>query len=227
MRTSSCNASTSSRSTRPPTTSAHASQSHAEIVGVDATNDTVVDLNGTAAGDAIELLGDDPAALTPDFASGQLIVADTGCYQPSDPDAGGDGGPGPRLGRGVESVALSTGTPTWLYQTSDVDRLQGIVWVDGTHAFVNLGSDWFAWNPTQTTLGGVVANFPQGPLYDGAGRIVGLSFATPDAGSDAGVTWSVVAMDVATSQLSTIANAPFQSVVPSTGGYGVASALLQ
>jgi hypothetical protein len=56
---------------------------------------------------------------------------------------------------------------------------------------------------------------------------VGLSFATPDAGSDAGVTWSVVAMDVATSQLSTIANAPFQSVVPSTGGYGVASALMQ
>ena len=58
--------------------------SHAEIVGVDATNDTIVDLNGAAAGDAINLLGDDPAALTPDFANGRLIVAETGCYQPSE-----------------------------------------------------------------------------------------------------------------------------------------------
>lgn len=196
-----------------------------EIVGVNVSDDSIVDLNGAAAGTAIALLGADPESLTPDFAHGRLIVPDTGCYQVPATDAGDAGTPA-RLQRGVESVALATGTSAWLYQTSEIDRLQGLVWVDGTHAFVNEGSNWLAWNPTQTTLGDVVANFPQGPVYDGAGRIVGLSFTTPDAGSDAGIVWSVVAMDVATSQISTIASNPFQSVVPDTGGYGISGAFL-
>jgi hypothetical protein len=63
------------------------------------------------------------------------------------------------------------------------------------------------------------------PFYDGAGRIVGLSAAQPDAGSDAGVAWSVVAWSLATSQVQTIAANPFQSVVPSAP-YGVSSAFL-
>lgn len=196
--------------------------SHGEIVGVDVANDAILDLNGAAAGNAIDLLGDNPASLTPDFGSGRFIVPDTGCYEA--PDAGSDGGTLPRLGRGIESVAIATGTPTWLYQTSVVDRLSGLVWVDGTQAFVNLGSDWFAWNPTQTTLGNAVTHFPQAPFYDGAGRIVGLSSATT---TDGGTAWSVVALDVATSQLSTIAGNPFRSVVPAPGGYGVSSAMLR
>ena len=113
------------------------------------------------------------------------------------------------------------GTPAWLYKTADVDRLSGMVWADATHAFVNKGSSWYAWNPTQTTLGAALANFPQAPVYDGAGRIVGLQAQ----GSGSAVTWSVVAWNVATSQLSTIASNPFQSVVPATS-YGVTSALL-
>jgi hypothetical protein len=195
--------------------------SHGQIVGINVANDAVLDLNGAAAGTAIDLLGDNPASLTPDFGNGRLIVPDTGCYQA--PDAGSDGGQLPRLGRGIESVALATGASAWLYQTSALDRLSGLVWVDGTRAFVNLGSDWFAWNPTQTTLGSAVTNFPGAPFYDGAGRIVGLSSAT---GSDGGTLWSVVALNVATSQLSTIADNPFRSVVPAPG-YGVSSALLR
>ncbi len=200
--------------------------SHGEIVAVNVATDAIVDANAdAAAGTAINLLGDNPASLTPDFANGRIIVTETGCYQALSADAGADAGPAPRLGRGIESVALSTGTPTWLYQTSDLDRLSALVWVDGSHAFVNKGSDWFAWNPTQATLGSAVTGFPQAPFYDGAGRIVGLAASTPDAGSDAGVTWSVVGWTVATSQLSTLAASPFESVVPALG-YGVASAFL-
>jgi hypothetical protein len=195
--------------------------SRAEIVGVDVTSNSIVDLNGAAAGDAIDLLGDDPIALTPDFANARILVPDTGCYQAS--DAGADGGPSPRTGRGVESVALATATPSWLYQSHVLDRLSGLIFVDGTRAFVNQGSDWFAWNPTQTTLGGVVASFPEAPFYDGSGRIVGVSSAT---GLDGGTVWSVVALDVGTSQLSMIAENPFRSVVPAPG-YGVSSALLR
>jgi hypothetical protein len=193
---------------------------HGEIVGVDVTNDSFVDLNGAAAGTAIDLLGDNPASLTADFANGRLIVADSGCYETL--DAGTDGGALPRIGRGIESVNVAAGMPTWLYQTSVLDRLSGLVWVDGTRAFVNQGSSWYAWNPTQTALGGAVTNFPQAPFYDGAGRIVGLSSAT---GTDGGTQWAVVALGVDTSQLTTIADSPFQSVVPAPG-YGVTSALL-
>jgi hypothetical protein len=202
--------------------------SHGEIVAVDVTTDAVVDSNDPVTGGAIALLGDDPVALTPDFADGHILVAETGCYEA--PEAGADAtapdaGPVPRMGRGVETVTLSTGSATWLYQTGELDRLGGLIWVDATHAFVNEGSSWFAWNPTQGTLGEVVTNFPMAPFYDGAGRIVGLSAAQPDAGSDAGVAWSVVAWSLATSQVQTIAANPFQSVVPSAP-YGVSSAFL-
>jgi hypothetical protein len=194
-----------------------------QIVAIDVTTDAIVDLNGPAPGQAIDLLGDDPASFTPDFASGRFIVTDSGCRQLL--DGGADAGPALRLGRGIESVALATATPTWLYQTSAVDRLYGIVWIDGSHAFVNQGSDWFAWNPAQTTLGDAVPNFPQAPFYDGVARIIGLSQEEPDAGSDAAATWSVVAFDTATSQISTIAANPFESVVP-VAPFGVASAFL-
>jgi hypothetical protein len=203
--------------------------SHGEIVAVDVTTDAIVGSTDAATGGAIALLGDDPVALTPDFANGRILVAETGCYQA--PDGGGDAsapdaGPAPRLGRGVEAVSLATGSATWLYQSSELERLNGLIWVDGTQAFVNQGSSWFAWNPTQTTLGDGVANFPLAPFYDGAGRIVGLSAAQPDAGSDAGVAWSVVAWSLATSQVQTIAGNPFQSVVPASP-YGVSSVLLR
>jgi hypothetical protein len=203
--------------------------SHGEIVAVDVTTDSIVASTDAATGGAITLMGDDPVALTPDFANGRILVAETGCY--AAPEAGADAsapdaGPAPRLGRGVESVTLATGHAAWLYQTSELDRLQGLVWVDGTHAFVNEGSTWFAWNPTQTTLGDAVPNFPMAPFYDGAGRIIGLSSAQPDGGSDAGVEWSVVAWSLATSQVQTIVVNPFQNVVP-LAPYGISSALLR
>jgi hypothetical protein len=208
----------------PPDYVAACLASHGQIVAIDATTDAIVDLNGPANGQAIDLLGDDPASLIPDFASGRLIVTDSGCYQPL--DGGADAGPAPRVGRGIESVVVGTATATWLYQTSAIDRLNGIVWIDGSHAFVNQGSDWFSWNPTQAALGEVVPNFPEAPFYDGVGRIIGLSTQDPDAGSDAATTWSVVAFDTATSQIATIATNPFESVVP-LPMFGVASAFLR
>jgi hypothetical protein len=64
------------------------------------------------------------------------------------------------------------------------------------------------------------------PFYDGAGRIIGLSAAQPDAGSDAAVEWSVVAWSLATSQVQTIVLNPFQTVVP-LAPYGISSVLLR
>ncbi len=198
--------------------------SHGEIVAVNAATDAVVSLSDASATGAIDLLGDNPAALTADLANGRILVTETGCYQ--NPDGGPDAGDVLRMGRGIEAVSLSAATPAWLYQTTDVQRLSGIIWVDGTHAYVNAGADWYAWDPTQTTLGAAVTGFPQAPFYDGNGRIVGLSVVEPDAGSDAGNAWSVVAWSIADGQVTPIAQAPFQSVSPATA-YGVTSALLR
>ncbi len=200
--------------------------SRGEIVAVNVATDALVNLNGDAGSLAIDLLGDNPAAITPDFAHGRLLVTDAGCYQSA--DGGTDGGAALRLGRGIESVALlATPASTWLFQTSDIERLQGLIWLDATHAFVNEGTDWFTWNPTQPTLGSAVPNFPLAPVYDGIGRIVGLSATPPAAGSDAGAAWSVVALDVTTSNVTTIAANPFTSVVPTASIYGVSGVLLR
>ncbi len=195
--------------------------SHPELVAIDTTTNTPVPLSDAGNG-AIDLLGDFPEAIVPDFANGRILIAEGGCYGYPD---GGDSSA--RFGRGVESVALASGTPTWLYQTSDVNIVSGLILVDSTHAYLEVGGQWFPWNPTQTTLGATaVANFPLAPFYDGAGRVVGLWQTQPDAGSDAGVTWSVVAMSTGTGELSTIIDAPFKNVSPDPT-YGVTSAFVR
>lgn len=200
--------------------------SHAEIVAVDVATDTVVPLNDAGTNGAIDLLGDNPQGLTADFANGRILVADAGCY--AYPDGGTDGGASIRLGRGIESVTLATAMPAWLYQTGDLDLLSSLILADATHGYVELGGQWFPWNPTQTTLGSSspIANFPLAPFYDGNGRVVGLSAVQPDAGSDAGTSWSVVAMSVAGGDVSTLVPSPFKYVSPDPS-YGVTAALLR
>jgi hypothetical protein len=197
--------------------------SHPEIVAIDATTNAVVPLTDGGNG-AIDLLGADPETLVPDLANGRILVSEGGCY--GYPDGGGDAG-SLRFGRGVEAITVASATPTWLYQTSDINLVSGLVLVDSTHAYLEVGHQWFPWNPTQTTLGSsAIANFPLAPFYDGAGRIIGLWQTQPDAGSDAGVAWSIVAMSTATGDLSTLVTTAFKNVSPNPT-YGVTSALVR
>ncbi|WP_394827766.1 YncE family protein [Pendulispora albinea] len=191
----------------------------AQLVAVDVTNDTLVDLNGDLPGKALDLLGDNPQSLTADVVSGRILIPSTGCYIPP---TGGD--PVQRRGRGIEAVSIAAKATAWLYHASDSSRLDGMVWADATHAFVRQDGQWSAWNPTQTTLGGVVSNFPIAPFSDGAGHILGLSDKHADGGPASAI--SVVSWDVATSQISTIVERPFQGVEPDLF-YGVTSAHLR
>ena len=187
---------------------------HGAVVGIDTTTDQIVDLNGDKPGTAIELLGINPNGadangLAFDSSSRQLLVANTGCYVP---------GEIARSGRGIEAVDLATGTSRWLYQTTLTSRVDALVWVDATTSFVQQGGDWYAWNPTQPTLGTKLSDFPKAPVYDRAGRIVGLSKA--DGG------WSVVALDLATGLTAPLATSPFLWVDPRPE-YGLTSALVR
>ncbi|WP_394826013.1 hypothetical protein [Pendulispora albinea] len=189
-----------------------------QVVAVDATNDHVIDLNGPAPGRAIDLLGDNPDSITLDAETGRLIVADIGCYVPQ------DGGANVRRGRGVEAIALGTGTPSWLLHATGIQRFNGLVWVDPSRAFLSYGNDWFAWNPTQPVLGPVLPNFPRAPFYDGENHIIGLSVVTNDA-SAPNTSFSAVSWNLANAHVTTLATHVFQSVVPHPL-YGISSAYL-
>ncbi len=181
----------------------------AQIVAVDANTDAFVNLHGASDGAvndglAIDLVGDNPQSFAADFGSGRLVVVDSGCKDSNTT----------RRGRGVEAVSIASASSGWLYHTTDLDRVSALVWADATHAFLNKGTSWYSWDPTQTTLGAAVADFPQAAIYDGLGRVVGLSMTPAAAGSDAGPAWSVVSYNVATGELSTIGGNPFQGLTP-------------
>jgi hypothetical protein len=180
------------------------------VVGVDTTNDEIIDLNGNAEGVAIPLLGANPSALVPDFATGRLFAVDTGCYEA--PEGGlGDAGPDaktslPRKRRGIESVSLASGDVAWRYQYTGTDRVSRLVWVDGTHAFVgrddaNFQPHWYSWDPSTTELGAEVPMFPKyAPRVVRDGSVVGIAPVSIDGGN----LHQLVSFDVASGKAVTV-----------------------
>jgi hypothetical protein len=178
------------------------------VIGVDATTDAVVDLNGAADGKGVALLGKNPGALTPDLEHGRLLVVEAGCHDPQDVDAGSDAGAAPaRHGRGIEAVDLASGTSAWLYQHAQPERLDNVVLIDEAHAFVSVADStftphWFAWDPRTATLGPETPAVPRyWPRHLGGGTLVG----TTEAQTDAGGVRSIVSFDVTTNAVTSIA----------------------
>jgi hypothetical protein len=184
------------------------------IVGIDATRDEVIDINGADEGDAIELEGANPGSLVADFEASRLLVSATGCRVFEGGTLGG------RSRRGVEEVRLPSGETSWLYtpDVADTDRLSGVLFVDATRAFVRKGGAWHAWNPAQTALGDAAPWLPAAAVVDRRGRIV----AAVSEASESGNTWNVVAMDADGSNRRVLARSIFSAVTP----FGVSAALV-
>jgi hypothetical protein len=186
------------------------------VIGIDTATDAVVDLNGAAAGNAIELLGKNPGALVPNLTGGTLMVVEAGCHDPAEAGAPADANNGgaslPRRGRGIEAVDLAAGTSAWLYEHTQPERLDNLVWVDAAHAFVGIAdatftTHWFAWDPTKTALGAEEPGFPRyWPRHVGGGTVIGTATAVTDGGA----VRAIVSFDVATKQASTIASDIYQ-----------------
>jgi hypothetical protein len=179
------------------------------IVAVDTTTDQVVDINGDAGGKSFSLIGRNPTAFVPDLANGRLLVVDAGCYE-LEGGAIPDGGPAqatvPRIGRGIESLALASGTSSWLYTHNDSTRLSGLVLVDATHAYISADdafytTHWYPWNPASgATHGAEATTLPQlSPHYVGGNLIVGFSPQYVDGGTlDALISFNVTSSAVTT-----------------------------
>ncbi len=175
----------------------------AAIVAFDTTTDTVVDLNGAAPGQAIDLQGSRPLGFVPDLASGRLLIVHNGCYVdnglPHDPDGEVDDWAGVRQGRGVEAVRVATGATTWLYQSTDKFIPDFFIYADAHHAFITDRAGLHPWDPTTPMLGAAMPAWPRPAgslsIYDGRGHVVGVNSPTISAG---GTEFDVASWDVRT-----------------------------
>ena len=194
------------------------------VVGVDTTTDKIVSLGGTGPGGAIALQGFNPVpgGLAYDAAGDRILLFEEGCYAPV-----GDGGAGAKSKGGVEAVSLGdNGTSVLLDVSSDFPAgsgyPSGIVYIDEAHAVLGfdfVGSEVYAWNPTQAKLGPKIPNAPDSFTYDGAGNLLG-TLKKNDAGGNC-VSESVVSVDVGTGQSTELALNPFTTMCPLIGGVDV------
>jgi hypothetical protein len=193
------------------------SQTTPTVVAIDTMTDTLVDLNGSAAGNGWPLVGFSPvfgpAALAYDAqtgTNGRLLVLDAGCYA-----LAGDGGVGALTRREVESLDLSTGTATELVDLTTQAFPGGLTYIDAHHAIVQLDTA-YVWDPTTTMLGAAIPNAPDAFVYDGAGNLLGV---TSDYGADGGFEgYAVVSVAVATGTVTTLGSNPFMLTTGFLGG---------
>lgn len=188
------------------------------LVAIDTTNDTLVNLGGTGPGGGVVLNGYNPqvgifGGTILDTAGDRVIVFSAGC----NPPGVGDAAAGALQGRLVEAVDLKSNTTTTLLDANTQQYPGQLLWLDGAHAFIQFGygafSQTFAWNPTQTTLGGQLPATPDVFDYDDAGHILGPQ-STYESDGAAGPT-NVISVTLADGGTVQLGQNPFTQ----TGGF--------
>ena len=138
------------------------SKSPGLIIGVDVATDEIVDLNGAAAGKAIELTLSNQTSLSINADGSALYVLNAGCYT--------DG----KLGsQGLEVVDPSNGTTTVAYAPDGTDTLVSLILTTGSEALLDsFDSDGAEhWNTLDISgmklVGAELKNVPDAVTYDG------------------------------------------------------------
>jgi hypothetical protein len=187
------------------------------VVAIDTTTDTLVDLNGAAAGHGWPLGGFDPilgpGALAYDAltgSSGRLLIVEAGCN-----DVAGDGGAGALVKREVESLDLATGATTELLDLTAQAYPGGLTYIDATDAVVQLDTA-YKWDPTTKILGAAIPNAPDAFVYDGAGSLLGIK---ADYGTDGGLEgYGVLSVKIADGTVTQLGSNPFTLTNGFVGG---------
>jgi hypothetical protein len=188
------------------------SDTHPTVIAIDVNTDTLVDLNGAAAGVGLALTGYDPGmgqgSLAYDAASDRLLVVETGCNQVDDA-----GGMGPLVGREIEELSLFTGQSRTLVDLDAAGFPSDLVYIDAHRALVQLDfSGAYAWDPTMSALGPAVPNAPDNFAWDGVANLVGIR-ARYDA--DGGSGTDVISVRMADGKVTLLGQDPFSL----SGGY--------
>jgi hypothetical protein len=180
------------------------------VVAIDPTTDSIV------SGKTYSLSGFDVypgSAVAFDQANDRLLAASQGCSDVTDESDGGVN-VGPTINSYVEALSLATGTDSLLLNPAPAG-VSALLYVDSTHAFIQSYSGVNAWNPTQTTLGALVANAPDTIVWDGQGHLLGPTMTSL---SDGGTSFALVAVDPLDGGVTTLAPNPF-TPVPDPSSY--------
>jgi hypothetical protein len=150
------------------------------LTAIDTTNNTIVSLGGSGPKGSIPLTYYDPTNMVYDATGGRLIIVSSGCYaKPATPTTP----VGAITERGIEAVDLATEKSSSLlpltattFPAPFVDLVTSFAYIDSTHAVLSFdSSEVYAWDPTKTTVGSVIANAPGVFAYDGNGHLLGTS----------------------------------------------------
>ncbi len=145
------------------------------LLAIDAGTGALVDLNGAASGEAIELALKNPVDVA--IEDGRLLVLSAGCFAS-----------GARTGHGVEAVDLASGATSVALTPADESFFARMLLVGTNAALINrfdptFAEYWSLWTTTETTLGADIDGIPAAPSYDGAGYLLGVVVESTDGGA--------------------------------------------
>jgi hypothetical protein len=191
------------------------SSAPALMVAFDAASGEPVDLNGAAAGNAVELLLMNPTDVAFDAEKSRLLVLAAGCFAPI------DGGTA-RTGHGIEAFDLASSTPSVLLVPTDASFFSRILYLGADQALVNrfdesYGEHWNRWTTSDPALGAELSGVPAAPAYDGKGALLGVQFDAADGGTSA----SVVRYDLTSETTKSFAAEPWQESFSFSSGTAV------
>ncbi len=136
------------------------SSTKALVVGIDATTDAVVDLNGDAAGKAAELSLVNPGSVSL-AADGSLVVLANGCYE------------GATLKQQGIEIVDATGTSQVVFAPTNDDYLGKLILVGGSNALLGTSdattfkSHWYKLDLAAGQLGAELMGVPDAVSFDG------------------------------------------------------------
>ncbi|MEO8900877.1 MAG: hypothetical protein ABI488_04455 [Polyangiaceae bacterium] len=160
------------------------------VVGIDATTDEVVDLNGDADGEAAELSLTNPGSITL-AADGSLVVVANGCYSG-----------GKLKNNGIEVMDPTTGVSAVVYAPKTDDRLSQLILTSGSSALLSTSDStfmphWYKIDLAAGMLGDELMNVPDAVSFDGTnllgvgvgGEVIKYTLATGADSTVAAMSW--------------------------------------
>ena len=161
------------------------------VVGIDATTDEVVDLNGAADGEAAELSLTNPGSISL-AANGSLVVLSAGCYTA-----------GKLTNQGIEVLDPTTGVSVTVYSPKNDDFLAKLILTGDTNALLgtadsNFAPHWYKIDLAAGMLGDELMNVPDAVSFDGTdllgvgtgGEVIKYTLATGVDSSIAAKSWA-------------------------------------
>ncbi len=178
------------------------------LMAIDVSNDSFVDLNGSAPGEGLELLHVAPTSVHYSESDDTLYVLSSGCFQ---------NGASGRSALGVNAIKLSDLSQKEALSVAGDVFYSTLLWnpeVTLVQSFAGFTEEWHQWKSSETALGMLVDFVPGSATSDGQGMVYGV-----DTVSDGTTTtFQVVGVNPTSGARKVITEDPFTSGLGYTSG---------